>query len=73
MPHSTAMFNSQGVGAGHDDIVRALGRIGEDAAMAQAGRFDGSAAHVPRRVINMNIMIESSTCNSFNIALTYDL
>jgi len=27
---------SQGVGAGHDDIVRALGRIGEDAAMAQA-------------------------------------
>ena len=25
-----------GIGAGHDDIVRALGRIGEDAAMAQA-------------------------------------
>lgn len=27
--------NLPGIGAGHDDIVRALGRIGEDAAMAQ--------------------------------------
>lgn len=35
--HDVRISNLPGIGAGHDDIVRALGRIGEDAAMAQAG------------------------------------